>query len=127
MTKTKTILYWVFTLWASLGLVATGIQQVFNTKGDINFITHLGYPNYSLTLIGIWKFLAVVALLMPGFPRVKEWTYAGLFFLMTGAIFSHLAMGDAFKDVFPSLLESAILFVSWYFRPADRRLALAHP
>jgi len=126
MRKSKKIIYWIFTLWASLGLVATGIQQVFNTKGDINFITHLGYPQYSLTLIGIWKFLAVIGLLAPGFARVKEWTYAGLFFLITGAIFSHLAMGDGFKDTYPSLLLSAILFVSWYFRPADRRLALAH-
>lgn len=126
MTKTKKIIYWVFTLWASLGLTATAIQQVFNTKGDINFITHLGYPNYSLVLIGIWKLLAVVALLMPGFPRVKEWTYAGLFFLMTGAIFSHLAMHDPFKDLFPSLLLSVIIFLSWYFRPAGRRLAVAH-
>jgi len=126
MTKTKKIIYWVFTLWAALGLTATAIQQVFNTKGDINFITHLGYPNYSLILIGIWKLLAVVALLMPGFLRVKEWTYAGLFFLMTGAIFSHLAMNDPFKDLYPSLLLSAIIFLSWYFRPANRRLAIAH-
>ncbi|HVU96411.1 MAG TPA: DoxX family protein [Puia sp.] len=126
MTKTKIIIYWVFTLWASLGLTATAIQQVFNTKGDINFITHLGYPNYSLVLIGIWKLLAVPALLIPGFAQVKEWTYAGLFFLMTGAIFSHLAMSDRFKDLFPSLLLSAIIFLSWYFRPANRRLAVAH-
>ena len=125
--RTKKAIYWIFTLWAGLGLTATAIQQVFKTSGDINFITHLGYPHYSLVLIGIWKLLAVPALIVPGFTRVKEWTYAGLFFLMTGAIFSHLAMGDGFKDLFPSLLLSAIIFVSWYFRPADRRLALAHP
>jgi hypothetical protein len=123
--KTKKILYWIFTLWAALGLTSTAIVQVFNIKGDIGFITHLGYPGYALVLIGIWKLLAVVALLVPGFARVKEWAYAGLFFLMTGAIFSHLALGDAFKDTFPSLLLFTIIFVSWYFRPADRRLALA--
>ncbi|HEY4337631.1 MAG TPA: DoxX family protein [Puia sp.] len=126
MTKTKTILYWFFTLWASLGLTATAIVQIFKVQGKADFITHLGYPDYFLTLVGIWKILAVVALLIPGFARVKEWAYAGLFFLMSGAIISHLAAGDAFKDSFPSILLSFIIFVSWYFRPADRKLALAH-
>jgi uncharacterized membrane protein YphA (DoxX/SURF4 family) len=124
--KTKTILYWFFTLWASLGLTATAIVQIFKVQGKADFITHLGYPEYFLTLVGIWKILAVAALLIPGSARVKEWAYAGLFFLMTGAIISHFAAGDAFKDIFPSILMSVIIFVSWYFRPADRKLALAH-
>jgi uncharacterized membrane protein YphA (DoxX/SURF4 family) len=126
MTKSKIILYWIFTLWACLGLTSTALVPLFHLKGNVDFITHLGYPNYFLTLISIWKLLAVVALLVPGFPRVKEWTYAGLFFLMTGAIFSHLAMGDSFKELYQSLLEFSLIFVSWYFRPAGRKLILAH-
>ena len=126
MTKTKKIIYWIFTLWAGVGLVSTGLIQVLHLKGNVEFITHLGYPGYFLTLIGIWKLLAVAALIVPGFLQVKEWAYAGLFFLMTGAIFSHLAMGDPFKDTFPSVLLFIIIFISWYFRPVNRKLVFAH-
>ena len=120
------VIYWFFTAWASLGLVSTGIVQIFKLKTKAEYITHLGYPDYFLTLLGIWKILAVIAILIPGFPRVKEWAYAGLFFLMSGAIYCHLAVGDPFKDLFPALLLFTLILVSWYFRPANRKLILAN-
>ena len=85
-------------------------------------ITHLGYPVYFLTILGIWKILGVVALLVPKFPLLKEWAYAGFFFIMSGAIFSHIAVGDAMKEIFPSLLLLILTVVSWYFRPAERKI-----
>jgi hypothetical protein len=85
-------------------------------------IAHLGYPLYFLTILGIWKILGVLVVLVPRRPLVKEWAYAGFFFTMSGAIFSHVAVGDPPKEVFPSLLLLVLTVVSWYFRPADRKV-----
>ena len=65
-------------------------------------ITHLGCPIYLLTILGIWKILGVVAVLIPKFTLLKEWAYAGFFFVMTGAMLSHIALGDSFNEIWPS-------------------------
>ena len=92
--------------------------------GGVDMITQLGYPIYILTILSIWKALGVVALLIPKFPLVKEWAYAGMFFLMTSAAMSHIAAGSV-SEIYPSLLLLALTGISWYFRPADRKLILA--
>jgi hypothetical protein len=81
----------------------------------------LGYPEYLLTLIGGWKILGATAVLIPKTPLLKEWAYAGIFFNMTGAIFSHVAANSA-DGIFPSLLLLALAAISWYFRPSDRKI-----
>lgn len=124
--KTRKIIYWIFTLWMSLGMVSTGIVQIFQQKTAPTFITGLGYPSYFLAFLGVCKILGVVAALMPGRPLVKEYAYAGFIFLMTGAIFSHIAHGDVFGEMFPSILLLVITLLSWSFRPSDRRVAFAH-
>lgn len=85
-------------------------------------ITHLGYPAYFLTILGIWKMLGVVVVLIPKFPQLKEWAYAGFFFAMSGAIFSHIAVGDPIKAIFPALLLLILTALSWYFRPENRKI-----
>src|SRR4051794_3097963 len=123
MTKRNKIIYWISTLWLALGMLSTGAVQLFKEKagaGGLDSITHLGYPGYFLTILGVWKILGVVALLIPEFPFVKEWAYAGFFFAMSGAVFSHIASNSA-NEVFPSLLLLILTVVSWYFRPADRK------
>ncbi len=85
-------------------------------------ITHLGYPVYLLTLLGTCKISGVAAVLIPRFPLLKEWAYAGFFFIMAGAIFSHAPSGDSTYEIFPSLLLLILTVVSWYFRPAGRRI-----
>ena len=130
MTKRNKIIYWVATIWLALGMISTGIMQLFKMKegqGGADSITHLGYPVYLLTILGVWKFLGVVTVLIPKLPLVKEWAYAGFFFVMTGAIFSHIASGDAVKDIFPSVLLLVLTIVSWYFRPADRKMISVNP
>jgi uncharacterized membrane protein YphA (DoxX/SURF4 family) len=123
--KTAKIIYWVATIWLALGMVSTGAVQLLKTKegqGGVDMIIHLGYPVYLLTLLGVWKILGVVALLIPKFPLLKEWAYAGFFFIMSGAIFSHIAVGDSITEILPSLLLIILTAVSWYFRPADRKI-----
>ena len=85
-------------------------------------MTHLGYPIYFLTILATWKMLGVVAVLIPKFALLKEWAYAGFFFAMTGAVFSHLAIGDGAKENFGPVLLIILTVLSWYFRPADRRI-----
>ena len=122
MTKRNKIIYWVATGWLSLGMVSTGIVQLIKMKEEVDMMTRLGYPIYFLTIIGAWKLLGVVAVLIPKFPLVKEWAYAGFFFAMSGAVFSHLAIGDDAKELFGPILLLILTAISWYFRPAMRRL-----
>lgn len=126
MSKGNKIIYWIATLWLALGMLSTGAVQLFKARegqGGVEMITHLGYPVYLLTILGIWKILGVAAVLVPGFPRLKEWAYAGFFFVMSGAIFSHIAAGDSVTEMLPALLLLILTVVSWYFRPASRKLA----
>src|SRR6267378_6153025 len=125
MAKRNKIIYWISTIWLALGMLATGAGQLFKMKagqGGVEMITHLGYPVYLLTLLGVWKILGVVAVLIAKFSLLKEWAYAGFFFVMSGAIFSHIALGDPIKEIFPSLLLLILTVVSWYFRPENRKI-----
>ncbi|NBA87369.1 DoxX family protein [Emticicia sp. CRIBPO] len=127
MTKRNKIIYWVATLWLSLGMVSTGIVQMIRMKEEVDKMTQLGYPGYFLTILGVWKILGVIAILIPRFPLVKEWAYAGFFFAMSGAVFTHLAVGDEAKEYFGPALLLVLTAVSWYFRPVDRKLVTVNP
>jgi hypothetical protein len=134
MTKRNKIIYWISTLWLATGMLSTGALQLFKVKAEgavsppgVYGITHLGYPIYFLTILGIWKILGVVALLIPKFPILKEWAYAGFFFVMSGAVFSHIASGDPMKENVPALLLLILTAVSWYFRPADGKIISVNP
>lgn len=117
------IIYWGSTAWLALGMVSTGIVQLIRLKEEVEKTSLvLGYPDYFLTILGVWKLLGVVAILIPKFPLLKEWAYAGFFFAMSGAIFSHLAVGDKAVDFFGPTLLLVLTVISWYFRPADRKI-----
>jgi uncharacterized membrane protein YphA (DoxX/SURF4 family) len=122
MAKRNKIIYWITTIWLSVGMVSTGIVQIIKLKEEVDMMTKLGYPLYFLTIIGVWKILGVIAVLIPKFPLVKEWAYAGFFFAMSGAVFSHLAAGDGAKEFFGPVLLLILTVLSWYFRPADRKI-----
>lgn len=122
MKKRNKIVYWIFTLWLSLGMVSTGVVQLLYLPEEVTMFNHLGYPLYFLTMLGVWKMLGVVAVLAPRLPLLKEWAYAGFFFSMSGAVASHLVLGDPVGEVAPPLLLLVLTVISWYFRPADRTL-----
>lgn len=120
-TKRNKIIYWIATLWLALGMASTGGVQLFNMKEEVDMMNTLGYPVYFLTILGTWKILGVIAIIIPKFPLVKEWAYAGFFFAMSGAIFSHAAVGDEAIAYFGPSLLLVLTLLSWYFRPDDRR------
>lgn len=125
MNKKNKIVYWIATLWLALGMFSTGAVQLIRMDAETDKMAHLGYPVYFLTILGVWKILGVAAVLVPGFPRLKEWAYAGFFFAMSGAAFSHVALGDSLTETFPSLLLLLLTVVSHSFRPASRKIISA--
>ena len=124
MTKRNKIIYWVATIFLSFGMLAGGIQQVLQIGGYNEIVTKLGYPLYLLSIIGTWKIIGVVAILIPKYKLVKEWAYAGFFFVMTGAAISHIIVGQPYVEAMPAIVLLVTIVVSWYFRPADRKLII---
>lgn len=122
MKKKNKIVYWVATIWLALGMTSTGIVQLVKMEEETVNFTNLGLPLYLMTLLGIWKLLGVIAILVPKYPLLKEWAYAGFFFVMSGAIISHLAVGDGAATLFGPVLLLVLVIVSWYVRPADRKV-----
>ena len=122
--RTKKIIYWIATIWLSLGMLSTGLVQLLKMDQDVARMADLNYPVYLLTLLGIWKIVGVIAVLIPKFPILKEWAYAGFFFAMSGALFSHIMSESPASEIFPSLLLLVLTVVSWYFRPESRRVAV---
>lgn len=121
--KWKTIVYWVATAALAFGMLQSGILSLLRTKQWIDLVTALGYPVYFLTILGTWKILGVIALLVPRFKLLKEWAYAGFFFAMTGALISHLACHDyAVKSIMGPSFQALFVMLSWYFRPANRKI-----
>jgi len=122
MEKRNKIIYWVATGLLSVGMFSSGIMQIMHAKELEEIMVHLGYPTYLMYILGVWKILGVIAILLPGFKLVKEWAYAGLFFTMTGALVSHLVLGDEGKAILGPLFQTFFIVLSWYFRPASRKL-----
>jgi len=122
MQKRNKIIYWITTIFLSIGMTAGGVQQMLQIGGYNKIVSSLGYPLYLLSILGVWKLLGVIAILVPKFPLLKEWAYAGFFFAMSGAFVSHLVVGQAFIEAVPSLVLLSVTVLSWYFRPAGRRI-----
>ncbi|MDB4925920.1 DoxX family protein [Mucilaginibacter sp.] len=123
MEKRKLIIYWVATALLAFGMTISGLQQIFHAKSMVDLVVPLGYPLYFLYIIGAWKILGVIAILIPRFKLVKEWAYAGFFFAMSGALVSHLASGDdSLKGIIGPFMQTVFVILSWYFRPDNRKI-----
>jgi hypothetical protein len=90
-------------------------------------LRHLGYPAYFALILGLGKLLGAVAIVMPRFPRLKEWAYAGFFFDLTAGAYSRAAVGDSAVDIIAPLVFLALTMASWALRPDSRRLASPPP
>jgi uncharacterized membrane protein YphA (DoxX/SURF4 family) len=121
-SRGRTVAYWVTTLLLALECLVGGIIGALQRPPFIGIMKHLGYPDYVMTIIGVWYLLGGVALLMPRFPRLKEWAYAGLFFIYTGAIASRLAVGDSVVTFMGPIILTGLVIASWALRPSTRSL-----
>ena len=122
MEKSKLIIYWIATGLLAFGMFASGTAQIFRAKQMVDILTHLGYPIYLMSILGTWKILGVIAILSPRFKLLKEWAYAGFFFVMTGALVSHLICGDTGKAIIGPFMQTIFIILSWYFRPSNRKI-----
>jgi uncharacterized membrane protein YphA (DoxX/SURF4 family) len=134
LLKLKLIGYWVTTILVTFELLAGGVADLIHGPallfaGDpvVLALAQLGYPVYLLTILGVWKLLGAVALLVPWFPRLKEWAYAGTFFVYAGAAASLAARGDGMGDVIAPLALAVLTLASWALRPPSRTLGVFLP
>lgn len=118
--------YWLATAAVAAELVVGGSWDIARIPEVRNLVTHLGYPSYFLVLLGTWKVLGAVALLIPRRPVLKEWAYAGAFFTYTGAIVSHLTTGYGLGELAPLAVLTALTVLSWALRPPSRRTRAPH-
>lgn len=111
--KTRKILYWVCTgLLAALMLMGA-IPDIMSVPEAVEMFDHLGYPAYLLPFLGVAKTLGVIAILIPGFPRIKEWAYAGFVFDLAGAMYSSIAVGDPASGWLPFLIGFLLIAGSY--------------
>lgn len=121
MEKRRTNLYWIITGLLCFCLIG-GVGQLFQVKEVVAGFAPLGYPTYFISIIGFWKTLAIIAILIPRYPLLKEWAYAGVFFAMTGASISHIAVNSSIFHVVTPLIIAGLAVLSWYLRPPSRKL-----
>jgi hypothetical protein len=122
MEKRKLIWYWIITGILSFCIFSGGLAQAVQVKGVVQGFKPLGYPTYFISLIGVWKVLGIIAILIPKFKLLKEWAYAGIFFTMSGAVISHIASNDVSVQIIAPIVLAIFTVLSWYLRPADRKI-----
>jgi uncharacterized membrane protein YphA (DoxX/SURF4 family) len=121
----KNIAYWVTTVFGPASFLVGGFLNLTQSEDVVSVLSHLGYPAYFASILGMWKLLGAIAVVIPRFPRLKEWAYAGFFFDLTAAAASRAAVGDSAADIVAPLVFLALVLASWALRPASRKLALA--
>jgi hypothetical protein len=115
MKKLK-ILYWAVTAVFIYWMYDPTISSAFSYDYAVEFFTkRLGFPQYFLVFTGVTKLVGLVVLLIPGFPKIKEWVYAGLTFDLLGALYCLLAIGMPVKSLWPQTLALILLTASYVF------------
>lgn len=135
LSNMKMLGYWTSTTAVASALLVDGAMGLVHPHGRVMLVgkpideemERLGYPAYLLKILGVWKPLGVIALLVPGFPRLKEWAYAGSFINMTGAAASNVASGDDAGNMLWALLFAGLTLASWALRPRSRTLGALFP
>jgi uncharacterized membrane protein YphA (DoxX/SURF4 family) len=129
-TKAKSITYWTMTILVAFFIGSGGVAQLMRLQSTVDGFVHiLGYPLYFVTILGFWKVAGAIAILVPRFPRLKEWAYAGIFFDLTGAAASSAAVGghdEAFHIIAP-LIIAGFTVASWALRPPTRIIGILFP
>ena len=119
----RIIFFWLCTLPVAFEMMAGGVWDLLQIEYVRVILAHLGYPQYLLLILGVWKIPCALVLLLPRFLRLKEWAYAGAFFTYSGAVASHILSGDGTALWMPPLVLAFLTLGSWLLRPAERHLA----
>ena len=114
--------YWICTVLIALSFLSGGVVYLLRVPEVVAGVTQLGYPVYFVTILGVWKLLGGAAVLLPRWPLVKEWAYAGMIFDLTGAAASSAAAGAGLRHVIVPLVIAGLVVASWALRPESRRL-----
>jgi uncharacterized membrane protein len=122
--KIKTIVYWLTTGLLTIDLLAGGATSLLRPAQVLSGLQHLGYPAYFASILGFWKLLGGIALLVPGLPVLKEWAYAGICFDLTSAAVSHAASGDSAAEVSAPLVIAVLAIASYVLRPGSRAVTV---
>jgi uncharacterized membrane protein YphA (DoxX/SURF4 family) len=120
--KARIIAYWVTTILGPASFVIGGYLHIARDAQVMTTLAHLGYPDYFATILGIGNLLGAIAIVIPGFPRLKEWAYAGFFFNLTAAAASRAFVGDSIADIVAPLGFLVLVAASWALRPESRKL-----
>ena len=114
--KSVKIIYWVFTALLIVLMLFSAVASFMPKNPDaVAMMQHLGYPYRVLEFLGVAKILGIIALLIPGYPRLKEWAYAGFTFDLVGAIFAGLSAGDPITQWIPVVIGLMFVFGSYIF------------
>lgn len=119
----RTIAYWTATILGPASFVIGACLHLTRDPQVMATLAHLGYPPYFATILGVWKLLGAIAIVVPGLPRIKEWAYAGFFFDLTGAAATRAFVGDGPADIVAPLVFLALVMASWALRPTTRTLS----
>ena len=119
----RTVAFWTATILGPASFVIGGVLNLSQSQQVVETMHHLGYPVYFASILGFWKLAGAIAIVAPGFPRLKEWAYAGFFFNLTAAAASQAAAGGSAADVIAPLVFLALVMASWALRPSSRKLA----
>ena len=115
MKKTK-IFYWIFTGLLAALMLLSSIPDILAVPDAVELVkNHLGYPLYFIPFIGVAKLLGAIAILIPGYWRIKEWVYAGFVYDLTGAVYSAIAVGDPAGKWLPILIGFILIACSYIF------------
>ena len=125
--KPRLLTYWVTTVLVAFCIGSGGLAELLGVPGTVQGLVRLGYPAYFVTIIGFWKFFAAIALLVPRFPRLKEWAYAGIFFNMTGAAVSNVVTVAEPWHFIVDIVLVILTVTSWALRPESRKLMATAP
>lgn len=121
-SRLRLVAYWLTTLLIASEMALGGYWDLARIQLVRTIMLHLGYPLYTLSILGCWKIPGAIAIVIPRFTRLKEWAYAGMFFNYSGAAASHLLAGDGPRGWAAPAVFALIGLASWALRPPSRVL-----